>query len=264
MTKKTAKEFVKLIMNMEVDTFDKTKEMLLQNPELVNYIISGMAKGIDGFSSLQLSIRFFDFKFARVLIEAGADVNYMDDSPVRYYHYPLFFDLLEMLKHLVEIKDSVSIKEGMEVWACMEIHGLDYSKKSSKTQISNAQNCFEAFMRNSMVYANKHKLHFDKEKNTYELSELSRDLQKEEMYTSIFKRLLDKMDEESIKNIDANRYRFNHSVIRRANEDVEMIDYWGLEMANECIRKKYSFSIKNYDDKSLIDSFKSVARKVIN
>src|SRR3989344_3618427 len=124
-TKTISKEFFDLIKDEKTDTFDQSMEMLRQYPELANGVVTGMSKGIDGFSSLMLSIRYYNFKFAVELIKAGADVNYIDNSKARQNYYPVFFDLLEMLKNLIEVGKIEDVKVGISVWELMESHGLD-------------------------------------------------------------------------------------------------------------------------------------------
>ena len=159
-TKAISKQFFNLIKDEKNDTFDQSMELLKQYPGLANEVARGVAKGIDGFSPLMLAVRFDNFKFAIELVKAGADVNYIDSSAARQNYNPVFFDLLEMIKNLIEVKKFEHVKEGISLWDLMDSSGLDYSKKSiAEDDVNEPENCLEEFIRiASTKYKNKHKV----------------------------------------------------------------------------------------------------------
>lgn len=266
-TKTISKEFFKLIKDEKTDHFDQLMEMLKQYPELANGVVRGMSKGTEGFSSLMLAVRFCHFSFGIELIKAGADVNYIDDSRPRQSYYPVFFDLLEMLKDLIEDGSTKGINAGISLWEVMESHGLDYSKKSIVNDgLNKSDNCLEAFIGCvSTKYGNKHKIHkedkYDPYERTYHLNEKSRDLEKEKWYDLIAEKIVSKMDESLVKKMDANRHRNSGNVFETSPGKHEIIDYFGLELANKYVKQRFGYAIKNMDDISFMDDYKPYAWK---
>jgi hypothetical protein len=270
LTKVKTKEFFNLIKNENADTFNETMAMLNDHPELTNVVASGMAKGIDGYSSLMLAVNFLKFKFASELIKKGADVNFIDESPVRKKYRPIFIDLLEMLSYSVDAKDTKSMEEGLEVWDLMETYGLDYSKKTISTDgVNRAENCIEAYIRFvSARYGNKDKIHHETKYDPpnpyiskYMFSDKSREVGKEKLYELIMEKLVGCINEELYNEVDANRHRHSGHIYEVEPEKIKIIDCFSLEIANKHLSKKFGTSIKNMNDDSLINIFKISAIK---
>ncbi len=256
LTKTISKEFHKLLREEKVDTFEQSLEMLREYPALANAVVSGMAKGIDGFSSLTLAIRFYNFPIAVELIKAGADVNFIDKTPYRYYKVPAFFDLLESLKNCINAEKTALFEQGMKVWETMEAHGLDYSIKQPKTAISDSENCLQAFIRLvSTEYEYEHKIHNE---TTYEppapyeskfmLSEKSRDIEKEKGFELIAKKILNNVDEKLVGEIDANRYPGYSSAMMDYYEQIGNVHPFAVELVNRLVKEKYGYELKNIND----------------
>jgi hypothetical protein len=263
--KTKTKEFFNLIKNESIDTFNECMAMLNDHPELANATVSGMAKGIDGYSSLMLAVNFYKFKFALELIKKGADVNFIDESPERKIYRPIFMDLLEMLRNCIDVEDTDTLEEGLEVWELMASYKLDYSKKSiSIDGVNKPENCIEAYIRFvSARYGNKHKIHHETKYDPpnpyiskYLLSEQSREIGKEKLYESVMEKLVGCVNEELFGEIDANRHRHSGHIFKIEPEQFTIIDSFSLEIANKYLNKKLGHAIKNMDDDSLIDSFK--------
>lgn len=270
LTKAKTKEFFNLIKNESKDTYTESMAMLNDYSELSNTIVSGMAKGIDGYSSLMLAIRFYKFKFALELIKKGANVNFIDESPFRQSYRPIFIDLLEMLRNCVDVEDNEAIEEGFEIWDLMEFYGLDYSKKTIVTdKVNKSENCIEAYIRFvSARYGNKHKVHLETKYNPpapyiskYMLSEQSRERNKENLYESIMAKLIHCINEELFIEMDANRHRHSGHMFEVALEQFKIIDSFSLEAANKYLSKKFGYSIKNMDNDLLLNSYKAYAIK---
>ena len=256
LTKGKQKEFFKMIQKQQDVHFDELKTMLNEHPELANTVVEGMAKGIDGFSSLQLAVRFFNFKIATELIKAGADINYIDDSPHRPNYEPVFFDLIEMLKNIIEEEEYELVKEGIELWELMEANGLDYSKKSiAKDGVNTPENCVQAFIRlASTEYESKHKLAEewnDKEnKFDYSFSDENREPEKEKWYEIIIAKILENVDEKLIKKVDGNQYRGISISLMPFYEKVGYVDDFSLEITNILVKKKYGYELKNMSNEA--------------
>lgn len=271
-TKTLSKDFFNLIKDENNDTFEQSLSMLKNYPGLANEIVRGMAKGIDGFSSLMLAIRYYNFKFAIELVKAGADVNYIDSSTARQRYYPVFFDLLEMLKNMIEVKKYEHVKEGISLWEFMESSGLDYSKKSiANDGVNKPENCLEAFIRiASTIYERKHKIHNETKYeppatycSTYILNQKSRDLEKEKWYDLIMENITGRINESLVKEMDANRHRNSGNIFKTSSGYFEMIDNFSLYIANKHVKLKFGYSIKNMDDNSIIEVYKDTAKHLI-
>ena len=271
LTKGQTKAFFKLIKDESRDTYSECIDMLHQYPELANAIVNGMAKGIDRYSSLMLAIRFYKFKFALALIEAGADVNYIDDSTERTTHQPVFFDLLEMLRNAIEVHDVICIEEGLDVWQMMAAHGLDYGKKSKvNDNVNRVENCLEACIRFMWRYGNKHKVHHETKYDphgayisNYRLSEDSRDVMQEKWYELIMEKLVGCVNEDLVLEIDANKLRHSGTVFEIMPEQVVIIDCFSLDIASKYVYQRFGRVFKNINDDFFAVQLKSIARKIV-
>lgn len=257
------KDFFKSIKDNHNHT--EVLAMLRDHPELANAIVSKMAKGIDNFSALMLAIRFHNFAIAGELVRAGADVNYMDESPHRYYHNPVFFDLLEMMKDIVETKNQDLFEKGMKLWELMETHGLDYSKKSPATNISPPENCIEACIRLiGTKYKDKHRVHHTTRyeppapyESTYALSEASRDPEKEKLYERMIRNIVLKAKEDVVNEVDADRYRFYSLDKLPFYEKEGYTDNFSLEATNALVKETYGYELRNYHNLTYIKTMGS-------
>lgn len=258
LTVSKTKNFFNLIKDDEKENFEEVKSFLDEHNELVNAVVTKMAKGIDGFSALMLAVRFHKFKIASELIKRGADVNFVDVSPVRWKHQPVFFDLLEMFSLIINAKNSNKFNEGMEVWDLMEEYGLDYNKVAPEPVNSDTpENCVEVFLRIGGRYGRKHRMHEINSKTppfetTFLLSDESRDIEQEKMFETILSKLFSKINTDLVKKIDANSYRSNSLVEIHFFEKEGFIDDFTLELLNKHTKDKLGYELKNFNDLSLL------------
>lgn len=250
LTKIKEKEFFKLILDEEVYQIDKIQESLKEFPDLANSVVSGMKKGIDGFSSLMLAIRFYDFNSAIKLVELGADVNFIDSSDIRQNHSPVFFDLLLMTRDLIEWEEFQKVEVAFELWDLMESKGLNYQQKSIVNDgINRSKNCLEAFLAfASIKYGNQHLI----EPNSETIKKDSGNSAKEDFYEKIALRLLDKVSENEVRELNANHYRSISGNKRLIYIKYGYVDPFILERTNRLIFQKYGFEIEKIKDESHI------------
>ncbi|NOQ71710.1 MAG: hypothetical protein GQ574_06910 [Crocinitomix sp.] len=270
LTKKKTKEFVNLVKDYKNSDIQKLSQYLTDCPELINLKIDKMAKGIDGFSPLMLAIRYLNFEFAKLLINKGANVNYIDESPVRDHHFPVFFDLIEIMRLIVE-SNNTSVErieelfsESLSVWQEMEKNDLDYNLTTPETDIRKPENCLNAAIRligASGKYGNKHHLHeestytpTDGNKTILRISHESKNQLKEKMYKSILQKIIDKVDFDIIKSVDCSKHRFSSLFLNSFYEENGFIDSYALETSNELIRNKFNFDLNNYRGKEALKS----------
>ncbi|MFM7023225.1 MAG: hypothetical protein ACKOXB_09620 [Flavobacteriales bacterium] len=254
LTKAIKNTFFNLVKEQEKDTYVEASKILYEFPELSNAIVSGLSKGIDGFSSLMLAIRFSNFKIAVELIELGADINYIDTSHARTNHQPVFFDLLESIRDLIEAKNVSGIQDSMKVWTLMESKGLDYSLKSiTNDGVNKPKNCLEKIIQlasANVAYGQKHRIHFDVQQKLSLLSENSRDLEKEKWYELVISKIVNNIEETIVNQVNADDYR-SSSVMQLYNR-YGKIDQFALEVANKFVFQRFRASIKNIDSEEYI------------
>lgn len=250
LTKAKEREFFKLIIDEETNQAETIQMYLKEFPSLCNSVVSGMQKGIDGFSSLMLAIRFYDFNTARNLVELGANVNFIDSSNVRENHSPVFFDLLQMIRDLIEWEKFQQVEVGLELWDLMESKGLDYRQKSIVNDgVNQPKYCLEWFLSvASIKYGNQHLIDFQ----TGIVKEGAGNLEKESFYERIVKLLLDKVSNAEIKELNANHYRSISGKTRPIYIEFGYVDPFILEVTNKLVLEKYGAEIMNIKDLSHI------------
>lgn len=258
LTVSKTKNFFNLIKDDEKENFEEVKSFLDEHNELVNAVVTKMAKGIDGFSALMLAVRFHKFKIANELIKRGADVNFVDVSPVRHKHQPVFFDLLEMFSLIINAKNTQKFKEAMEVWDLMDEYGLDYDKTATEPVYNDTpENCVEVFLRIGSRYGRNHRMHEISDSTvsfgtSFRLSDESRDVEKEKMFEEILSKLFSKINTDLVNEIDANSYRSNSLVEIPFFEKEGFIDKFTLELLNKYTKEKLGYELKNFSDTSLL------------
>lgn len=250
LTKAKEREFFKLIIDEETTQSETIQLYLKEFPSLCNSVVSGMQKGIDGFSSLVLAIRFYDFNTARKLVELGANVNFIDSSNVRENHSPVFFDLLQMIRDLIEWEEFQQVEVGLELWNLMESKGLDYQQKSIVNDgVNRAKNCLEWFLSiASIKYGSQHVIDIQ----TGILKDGNGNLNKESYYEKILMRLLDKVSESEVMELNANNYRSISGKTRPIYIEHGYVDPFALSVANKLVRQKYGTEIENIKDENYI------------
>ena len=250
LTKAKEREFFKLIIDEETDQAETIQLYLKEFPSLCNSVVSGMQKGIDGFSSLMLAIRFYDFNTARKLVELGANVNFIDSSHVRENHSPVFFDLLQMTRDLIEWEEFKQVEVGLELWNFMESKGLDYQQKSIVNDgVNRPKNCLEWFLSvASIKYGNQHLVDLE----TGTIKKGIGNLKKESFYEKIVKLLLDQVSDKEIKELNANHYRSISGKTRPIYIEYGYADSFVLEVTNKLVFEKYGTEIMDMKDLSHI------------
>ena len=257
LTKTKEREFFKFVKDEEVDYSESIIEMLTEYPDMANSTVSGMAKGIDGFSSLMLAIRFYNFDVAKILVRNGANINFIDASDVRANHSPIFFDFIEIMRDLIEGKNFDEVKKGFELWDLFDSNGLDYSLKSITNDGVNQPDSFvQAYIRLIGVkYGNNHLVHNETKYdppnpnfNIFRFSNESKDDQKESYYRRMAEKIVDRVNTDQLKEVDANRFRSWSSAILPFYIENGFVDKYSLSIVNELTKKKHSFELKNIND----------------
>src|SRR5262245_51587125 len=70
------------------------RKLLAGNPELVNACASAPPKKDDGQSPLQIAFKCGNFEMAGLLMDQGANVNFMEESEINEWRTPVLHDAL--------------------------------------------------------------------------------------------------------------------------------------------------------------------------
>src|SRR5437879_7004921 len=91
MTKKDIKIFFKTVSDGD---FNKVSELLNNNPEYLTICNVAPPKKDDGQSGLQVSLKTGNFEIAKLLIDKGAYVNFMETSKINEWTAPVLHDCI--------------------------------------------------------------------------------------------------------------------------------------------------------------------------
>ena len=89
MTKKDIKVFFKAIADSD---FNKVSELLNSNKEYLTVCNVSPPKKDDGQSGLQVAFKTGDFDIAKLLIDQGADINFIETSEINEWTAPVLHD----------------------------------------------------------------------------------------------------------------------------------------------------------------------------
>ena len=261
LTKAKEKEFFKLIIDEEIDHSNNVLGLLTEFPSLTNSVVSGLQKGIDGYSSLMLAIRYYNFDVAINLVKHGADVNFIDSSEVRQNHSPVFFDFLQMTRDMVEAENYEGVENGFQLWDIMDSNGLDYEMRSIVGDgINRPKNCLEALSFASIKYGNQHLI----EQNSSEIKKGSGTRTKESYYERIAIRLIGKMSKNQLFEIDANHYRSISGTKRPIYIEHGYVDSFILDLVSMILVSEHNIEIKNIKDLTHINRLDKEIKRFAN
>ena len=88
------KEIKALIGAIRKHDNESARKLLSANPALVNACASAPPKKDDGQSPLQIAFKCGNFEMAALLIDQGANVNFMEESAVNDWRAPVLHDAL--------------------------------------------------------------------------------------------------------------------------------------------------------------------------
>jgi ankyrin repeat protein len=91
MTKKDIKIFFKAVSDGDVNQVSK---LLDKNPEYLSICNVAPPKKDDGQSGLQVAFKTRNFEVAKLLIEKGANVNFMETSKINEWTVPVLHDCI--------------------------------------------------------------------------------------------------------------------------------------------------------------------------
>jgi len=91
MTKKDIKTFFKAVLDGDTN---KVSELLEKNKEYLTICNVAPPKKVDGQSGLQVAFKTGNFEVAKLLIEKGANINFMETSEINEWTAPVLHDCI--------------------------------------------------------------------------------------------------------------------------------------------------------------------------
>lgn len=91
MTKKDIKKFFKAISDGDLN---RISELLNNNSEYLTICNAAPSKKDDGQSGLQVALKTGNFEIAKLLIDKGADINFMETSEINEWTAPVLHDCI--------------------------------------------------------------------------------------------------------------------------------------------------------------------------
>jgi ankyrin repeat protein len=124
MKKKDIKEFFKAIRNSDLERVD---ELIKLNKEYISICNFAPPKKDDGQSGLQVSFKTGNFEIARLLIESGADVNFIEESEINDWTAPVLHDCIRAAIFNTETleKDPCNFNKAKSLLTLMLSKGAD-------------------------------------------------------------------------------------------------------------------------------------------
>lgn len=133
MEKKEIKEFFKAISSGDLP---KVSSLIYTNGDYINVCNYSSPKKHDGQSGLQLAFKTGNFAIARLLIENGADVNFIETSTINEWSAPVLHDCIRsvIFNSYTLQKDTTKFDEALSILKLM------LSKKADPNAIDSYDN----------------------------------------------------------------------------------------------------------------------------
>lgn len=130
MLRKDVKAFIKAIRNHDNST---VRQMLVDIPSLVSAKAKSPPKKDDGQSPLQIAFKVGNFQAAEMLLNHGANPDYIEESEINEWKAPVLHDAIRatIFNSKTMEKDDVNFKWGLGLIRSMLEKGADPNKEDS-------------------------------------------------------------------------------------------------------------------------------------
>ncbi len=219
--------------------YDKVKNYLDKKAELANCVAKTPPKKDDGLSPLQVAFKIDALDIAGLLINKGADINYIDNSEIHKLNMPVFHDFLRAFVANLD-EDEETYFAYKKMFRNLIVRGVDIFKcnsfgSSSLVALINATD---------NLYDYNHKLYYDTKQTKYVLGDKRRDSLLESRIKEVYDLFLDEYLKKEKVEIDINKYSRNTGIYEEFK-----IDKFSMELLNSLLIKKQGSGLKNFENK---------------
>jgi len=177
------KVFFKAIRDSNID---KVINYLEKKPELANAISKTLPKKDDGQSALQVAFKTNNIDIAKILIDANANINYIDKSDINNWNLPVFHDFLRALVFSVSKSEEEYLKK-IKMFKYLLSKNIDITQCDSY----NNNSLVRLVLDTDQVYQYQHKVFWDTDLGEKIFSDKDRDKSIESRLRTIYKLLLE-------------------------------------------------------------------------
>ncbi len=219
--------------------YDKVKNYLDKKPELVNCIAKTPPKKDDGLSPLQVAFKIGALEIAELLIDKGADINYIDTSEIHKFNMPVFHDFLRAFVANLD-EDEETYLEYKKMYQKLMTKGIDIFKKTS----FGSSTLGILVGATDSLYKYEHKLYYDTTQKKSKLGDKNRDYLLEGRLKELYSLFLDEYLKQEKVEIDVNECSRCTGVY-----DDFKIDTFSMELLNSLLIEKQGKGLKNFENK---------------
>ena len=231
-------------MAIRQNKIETVLQMIQKNHDLVNSVAKQPPKKDDGLSPLMVALKTGNLTIAKLLIESGANVNYIDKSEINNWNIPVFNEyLIGLACHCLDIISDIEFTNYLAFMDDLIKAGVDLNLKESVTKFTP----LERLVRDtSNHYGRRHKLSYDRILQETTLNENDRNVIMENRIELIFRKFLDYYPQNLATNYSLNNEE-GYCILRSSEIYKNFkIDYFALEILNQLLVEKYDQPIKDF------------------
>ncbi len=213
--------------------YDKVKSYLDSKPELANCIAKAPPKKDDGQSPLQVAFKVGDLQIANLLIDRGANINYIETSDINEWNIPVLHDFIRGLTARACRGNNDAFEQYLKMFDKLILLKVDFSMCDSYGNTS----LDRLILDTNLYYEYDHKVAWDNKEEKYILSTENRDKKLEQKLYDIYNIFLDEYLKTQKVEIDIDSQR--NAMIY----DEFKIETFSIELLNELLIKKQGYGL---------------------
>ena len=206
-------------------------EQIKKDKSVVNCVAKQPPKKDDGQSPLQVAFKIGNLKIAKLLIENGAYINFIDKSDINEWNAPVLHDFIRGFIASVS-KTEECFNEYFLFFEYLIEKKINFYLKDSYGNTSLTRLLLDT----DLLYQYQHKLN-----NFNQLSSENRNIVTENRLEKIFNTFINHYPEETILTFDVKQESRNTGIY-----DQYKIDTFSIELLNKLSLKKYKKEFKNF------------------
>jgi ankyrin repeat protein len=216
----------------------KVKEYLNKDKNLANCIAKQPPKKDDGQSPLQIAFKIGDLQIAKLLIEFGANINYIDQSKINSWNTPALHDFMRGL--IFTINDENRHQEYLSFFRFLIDQKIDFYANDSFGNTS----LVRLILDTDQIYQYQHRICWDSKNQFYNLSDAQKNTELENKLKNIYNLFLDNYDIEKLSELDIDVHRSTGIF-----EEFK-IDTFSIELLNSIFKERTGNSLPNFEIKN--------------